>query len=113
MADKTLAVENDPSIDDIYQGSRDGEYLQIVYIDDQIAVLRSERTHRNSDRHVHRFSPRHQFDQQVEHDRLEHSPDADVDIPKAEIPAKGVEEGETSRQPAATNGGDGDSENNA
>jgi predicted flap endonuclease-1-like 5' DNA nuclease len=61
---------------------------------------------------VHRFSPRHQFDQQVERDRLTHAPDADVDIPKGDMQVKNVDKkAKTGGQPAATDGGD-DDENN-
>jgi hypothetical protein len=112
MGGKSHPIENDPSRGDIYQGDRNGEYLRIVYIDDQIVALRGEQTHRNSDRNVHRFPPRHQFDQQVERGRLTHAPDADVDIPKGDMQMENAEnKTKTGGQPAATEGGDSDGNN--
>lgn len=83
--DTTKIPGREPSVNDVYQDDRNGDMLRVIYIDDQIAVLRGERTHHDSDNHVHRFDKRSGFEAQIESDRLTLQTDVDSDIPESVI----------------------------
>ena len=109
MSDKPSLTNYEPTPKDIVQDERNGEYLRIIYLDDQIAVLRSEQTHRQTERNVHRIDSREQFDKQVDAGRISPAKDADPDIPEGKQATAGVEEEDPTvdrrRQPATTDGG--------
>lgn len=73
-------LNSNPEIKQIYEGTR-GEHFQIIYIDEQVVLLRSEQTHNRSERNVHRMETRNAFESQRDTGRLEHRPDADVEFP--------------------------------
>lgn len=90
----TKTPSREPSVNDVYQDDRNDESLRVIYVDDEIVVLRSEQTHRNSDQHVHRFDQRGAFDAQIEADRLVLQTDVDPDIPESAMSASTNSEGE-------------------
>jgi predicted flap endonuclease-1-like 5' DNA nuclease len=114
---QSLPVASDPSINDIYQDDRTEEYLRLIYIDDQITLLRSEHTRQHSDQHVHRIDDTETFNNQISHDRLKPQPDAGVDIPPADpkvadntedkTPESEAITGDNAQIGAFTNSGDG------
>jgi hypothetical protein len=77
-------LTHEPSINAVYENSRNERHLRLIYLDDELAVLRSEATLRDTDRHAHQFEDRGQFQLQLERDQLKHKPDADPDIPKVD-----------------------------
>jgi hypothetical protein len=71
-------VKHDPSPGDIYSDDRTNELYEIIYVDKQVALLRSQyATERGN---YHRMEPRKQFDKQVAHGRLSFQPEADIDL---------------------------------
>jgi hypothetical protein len=71
-------VKHDPSPGDIYGDDRTNELYEIIYIDKQVALLRSQYAAERG--HYHRMEPRKQFDKQVDHGRLSFQPEADIDL---------------------------------
>lgn len=69
---------HDPSPGDAYEDARTGELYEVIYIDDQVALLRSQYATERG--HYHRMEPRNQFDKQLAHDRLSFKPEADVEL---------------------------------
>jgi predicted flap endonuclease-1-like 5' DNA nuclease len=68
-------------IDRVFRDARNGEFLRVVYEDDEVVLLRSNLTQNGV--HIHRHERRDDFEQQIEADRVKHTPDADPDIPPA------------------------------
>lgn len=73
-----------PIQDDIFEKQRGNELVRVVYIDDQKTVLRSEQTHRNSDRNIHYHDNTDTFKSQIKHGRWERKPNVNTNIPKAD-----------------------------
>lgn len=69
-----------PEVAQIYEDDRNGKLLQLLYVDEQVVLFRSEEQKRRSEDHAHRLMPRPGFDRQVEADRLKHRPDSDLDV---------------------------------
>ena len=70
----------DPEVAQIYEDRRNGETLQVLYVDEQVVLLRSEETKNRSEDHSHRMVPRTAFDLQVTAERLKFKPDSSVDL---------------------------------
>jgi ERCC4-type nuclease len=72
-------VAVDAAVGQVYEDDRGGELYQLIYVDEQIIVLRSEREGRKGNK-SHRIEPRVQFDKQRDAGRMKHKPDSDVDL---------------------------------
>jgi hypothetical protein len=80
MIDLTDKAEPDPEAAQIYEDQRTDVTLQVLYVDEQIVLLRSEETKNKSEDHSHRMLPRTAFDSQVSSERLKLKPDSSVDL---------------------------------
>lgn len=69
----------EPEVGQIYEEARSDELYQILYVDEEVVLLRSEFESERGD-HYHRMEPRPQFNAQVEADRFTHQPDSDLDL---------------------------------
>lgn len=78
--------EHDININTVFEDDRNGELLRLVYKDDDIALLKSEARRRTDNGHIHRPEGRDVFSDQINSGRLKSRPDADPDIPEANIP---------------------------
>jgi hypothetical protein len=74
--DKAAVVE--PAVKEVYEGKREKTY-QILYLDDQVVLLRCEDVHGNRE-NSHRLERRDHFDDQLESGFFTHKPDSDVDL---------------------------------
>jgi ERCC4-type nuclease len=74
-----LFQTTEPEVGQIYEHTRHGERYQILYVDDQVVVLRSEDEKRNGE-NSHRIERRVHFDKQVESGYMEHTPESDLDM---------------------------------
>lgn len=69
----------DPEAGQVYRGSRHGELYQILYVDEQIVLLRSEDSGRNGE-NAHRIERRVHFNDQIENGWFEYQPDSNLDM---------------------------------
>jgi ERCC4-type nuclease len=69
----------EPEVAQVYEHTRNNERYQILYIDEQVVLLRSE-DKRHDDENSHRIERRVHFNRQVESDYLEYRPDSDLDM---------------------------------
>jgi len=76
MNDPT-AVE--PKAGQIYENARRGELYQLLYVDDQIVLMRSEEEKSHGD-NGHRIERRVHFNNQIDHDFMEHRPESSLDM---------------------------------
>jgi hypothetical protein len=75
--DPTLDV--DPDVEQIYKHSRTGEQYQILHIDNQIVLLRSDRDRRDGE-NAHRIERRVHFNKQIDAGEMQYQPDSDLDM---------------------------------
>lgn len=68
----------EPEASNVYE-SHHGNIYKIIYVDEQIVLLRDKQKTRNGD-NIHRMELRSTFDKIVESGQLEYKPDLDVDI---------------------------------
>jgi len=81
----SVADRIDPERGQVYESSRTGERCQLLYVDEQTALLRSETTGRNGQNN-HRILIRADFDKNVEHGKFSYQPESNLDlISKQEI----------------------------
>lgn len=71
--------EVDPEVAQIYQNDRTGERYQILYIDDHVVVLRSEKENRDGKK-SHRLERRGYFIEAVRSGQFKHLPDSNMDM---------------------------------
>lgn len=69
----------DPAIGQIYKVERNEDYYQILYVDEQIVLLRSSDPGRNGG-NVHRIERRVSFDSQVDSGWFKYQPDSELDM---------------------------------
>jgi hypothetical protein len=69
---------HEPAVGDIYETSRDDVY-QVLYIDDQMVLLRDSDEGRNGD-NIHRMERRVNFTKEVDAGFFEHQPDSSLDM---------------------------------
>lgn len=72
-------TEVEPAIRQIYERSRNGDRLQILYVDDHVVLLRGENSNQDNG-YSHVLNGRNQFDDQVEAGFLKLKPDAEIDM---------------------------------
>lgn len=73
----------EPAVGQIYETHRTGERLQIVYIDDEVILLRCEDSGRNNNS-SHRLERRVAFEQKIEAGQFEYKPDCDIELVDSE-----------------------------
>jgi hypothetical protein len=73
------AVGTEPEVAQVYEHTRNNEHYQILYVDEQVVLLRSE-DKRHDEENGHRIERRVHFDKQVESGYLEYRPDSDLDM---------------------------------
>jgi ERCC4-type nuclease len=78
---ETQIVE--PAVKQVYEVESRDETYQIVYVDEEIVLLRRDGTSRESGK-AHRIERRQSFEEQVEAGFFEHLPDSDLDLIGAE-----------------------------
>jgi hypothetical protein len=71
--------EVDPEVAQIYEDSRVGGRYQILYIDDQVVLLRAEEEGRRG-KGVHRVEERGHFVKSIESGRFKYRPDSNLDM---------------------------------
>lgn len=76
---KANAVETEPAVGQVYRQTRDGTQMQILYVDEQIVLLRVDEMRRNG-MPVSRLERRSMFDTHVSSGFFEHQPDAEIDV---------------------------------
>jgi ERCC4-type nuclease len=69
----------EPAVGQIYETKKTGESYQILYVDDQVVLLRSDNSGRNGN-NTHRIERRVAFDNQVESSYFEYKPDSNLDM---------------------------------
>lgn len=69
----------DPAVEQVYESSRSKEKYQILYVDEQIVLLRSESSGRNT-QNSHRIERRVQFEDQIESGWFNLKPDSTLDM---------------------------------
>lgn len=74
---KPTTVE--PQTAQVYRDGRNNDAHQILYIDEQIVLLRCSGTRRDGE-YPHRIERRTHFDKQVEEGHFTYQPDSDVDL---------------------------------
>jgi ERCC4-type nuclease len=74
-----LQEHAEPEAGQVYQGSRHGEIYQILYVDEQIVLLRSDDSGRNGE-NAHRIERRVHFNDQIENGWFEYQPDSNLDM---------------------------------
>lgn len=67
------------AIKQVYKQTRSGTIYQVIYVDDQVTLLRSEDTGRNGDS-AHRIEKRGHFEDCRDSGWFEHQPDSDIDL---------------------------------
>lgn len=72
-------VAVDPTVGDVFESVRSGDAYQIIYIDEQIVLLRCNRPGHNHGG-GHRMENRTGFNDKVAAGQLEHKPDSDLDM---------------------------------
>lgn len=73
----------EPAIKQVYEVESRDEIYQIVYVDEEIVLLRREGTSRESG-NAHRIERRQSFEEQAEAEYFEYLPDSDLDLIEAE-----------------------------
>ena len=79
MQAMTEDVGADPTIGDVLESSRSGDMYQIIYVDEQIVLLRCNRPGRNHGG-GHRMEKRTALNDKIEAGQFEHRPDSDLDM---------------------------------
>jgi hypothetical protein len=81
MSTTTDPTTTEPQVEQVYEDTRSSgnELYQIVYLDGQIVLFRSEKEKSNGDNY-HRMEKRSAFDGLVEAGRLKLRPDSDLDL---------------------------------
>lgn len=69
---------HEPEVTDIYESSL-GNVYQILYVDDQLVLMRDQQTGRNGT-NIHRMERRDSFDKGVENGQFEYKPDSDIEM---------------------------------
>jgi ERCC4-type nuclease len=68
----------EPEAGQVYE-TRHNEHVQILYIDEEIVLLRSDTPGRNKD-NTHRMERRVSFNNEIEAGHFEHKPDSGIDM---------------------------------
>jgi ERCC4-type nuclease len=68
----------EPEAGQVYE-TRHNEHVQILYIDEEIVLLRSDTPGRNKD-NTHRMERRVAFNDEIEAGHFEHKPDSGIDM---------------------------------
>jgi hypothetical protein len=76
---QAIPKQVEPAVKQIYEDDRSGELHQILYVDSEIVLFRTEDAGRNNS-NPHRMERRSHFDDQVESGRFNYCPDSDVDM---------------------------------
>lgn len=76
-------LKHEPRSRNVYEDDRSGDRYQMIFVDDEIVVLRDECTDETG-RHYHRIEKRSQFDAQFDRDRLNYKPDSELDLISAD-----------------------------
>lgn len=71
-------TRHEPEASDIYKSNR-GEFYQILYLDDQIVLLRSDEAGRGGD-NTHRIERRVHFNDEIESGFFSYQPDSNLDM---------------------------------
>lgn len=73
-------VTVDPAVGQVYKVERNETYYQILYVDEQVVLLRSSDAHTRNKGNAHRIEKRVGFDQQVKSGWFVHQPDSELDM---------------------------------
>lgn len=77
----TQETDYEPAVGQIFQSNRGKpEAYQLLYVDSQIALLRSEQTRRNTSDNNHRMMTRAALEKYVDSGQLEYRPDAEMSL---------------------------------
>lgn len=76
---KANPVETEPAVGQVYRQTKDGTQMQILYVDEQIVLLRVDEVRRNG-MPVNRLERRSAFDTHVSSGFFEHQPESDIDV---------------------------------
>lgn len=82
MAQQKIAEPPDrvePAVGQIYEVEKRGDNYQILYVDDEIVLLRSDTTSRGSG-NSHRIEKRSEFDNQIESGWFKYKPESNLDM---------------------------------
>lgn len=79
MPEPTAEVAVDPTVGDVFESTRSGDLYQIIYLDEQIVLLRCNRPGHNHGG-GHRMEKRTAFNDKMEAGQFEHRPDSDLDM---------------------------------
>jgi ERCC4-type nuclease len=74
-----VAQPTEPAVAQVYQTDRTGEHLQILYVDNEIVLLRCEDEGRNGN-NGHRLERRVAFEKNVEAGHFKYKPDSNLDM---------------------------------
>jgi hypothetical protein len=69
----------EPQVAQIYKTDRNGVHYQLLYVDEQVVLLRCEESGRNEG-NVHRIERRQDFVRQVDSGKVKLQPDSDLDM---------------------------------
>lgn len=76
---KTQNTHVEPEIEQVYQSQRSGEFFQIIYVDEEVVLLRCSNAGRNG-QNTHRIERRVGFEKNIEAGLLEYKPESDLDM---------------------------------
>jgi hypothetical protein len=79
MNQKTFADQIDPEPGQVYKIERNDDYYQLLYVDEQVVLLRSDEPGRAGG-NVHRIERRIEFEKQVDSGWFVYQPDSDLDM---------------------------------
>lgn len=79
MQAMTDDVAIDPTVGDVFESTRSGDLYQIIYVDEQIVLLRCNRPGHNHGG-GHRMEKRAAFDDKTAAGQMKHRPDSDLDM---------------------------------
>jgi len=69
----------EPERGQVYEGGRSEELYQLLYVDEQIVLLRCEDTGRHG-QHNHRIELRSDFDKNLKHGHFSYHPESNLDL---------------------------------
>jgi ERCC4-type nuclease len=73
----------EPEVGQVYQIERNDDQYQILYVDEEVVMLRSDDPERRPG-NFHRIERRSEFDKQVESGWFKYQPDSDIDMLSSE-----------------------------
>jgi len=73
------STETEPAVAQIWEQTLNGTFYQIIYVDEQIVLLRDDSSRRNGE-NGHRIERRTHFDACIKSGQFKHRPDSDLDL---------------------------------